>query len=110
MDHLVAFVIHIWIKLFRIIPEFRILKVILKMLNWGEYSRFSDLYSVCLKKTDHLNLKVLRSEFQKFRIFVILNFHPCTLVNILTGQQTYPVVTHNSSQNENPQKKQEQMG
>ena len=42
--------------------------------------------------------------------FVILNFYPCTHVNILTGQQTYPLVTHNNSQNENPQKKQEQMG
>ena len=29
------------------------------MLNWGDYNRFSDLYSVCLKTFDHLTLKLL---------------------------------------------------
>ena len=47
-----------------------------------------DLISVYLKTIDHLNLKllifigilqVLRFDFQKFRIFKILNFHPCDL-------------------------------
>ena len=33
-------------------------KVSLKMLNWRDYNRFSDSYSVCLKTTDHLNLKL----------------------------------------------------
>ena len=56
------------------------------MLNYGDYNRFSCLYTVCLKATDHLNFKlrkylvgilpVFRLEFQKFRILEILNFHP----------------------------------
>ena len=49
----------------------------------------SDLFSVHIYAMDHLNLKllkfvgiqqVLRFEFQKFRIFEILNFHSCTFV------------------------------
>ena len=77
---------------FRIIPEFRILrltfhrKVSLKILNYAASYGVFDLISVYLKTIDHLNLKllifigilhVLRSEFQKFRIMEILNFHPC---------------------------------
>ena len=34
------------------------LKVSLKMLNLGDYNRFSYLYTVCLKTTDHLNLNI----------------------------------------------------
>ena len=33
-------------------------KVFLKMLNLGDYSRVSCLYTVCLKATEHLNLKL----------------------------------------------------
>ena len=59
-------------------------------LNSGDNYRFSDLYSVCLETIDHLIsklwifsghiagiLQVLRSEFWKFRILEIMNFHPC---------------------------------
>ena len=50
--------------------------------DYGDYNRFSCLYTVCLKATDHLKylagiLQVLRLEFQKFRILEILNFPPC---------------------------------
>ena len=43
-------------KVFRIIPEFRIfrLKVSLKMLNSADNNSFSDLVSVYLKVFDHL--------------------------------------------------------
>ena len=52
-----------WMKIFRIIPEFRILrltfwKVSLKMLNKANYNSFSDVFSVCLKTIDALNLKL----------------------------------------------------
>ena len=40
-----------WVKVFRIIPEF-------KILNSTDYIRFSDLYSVCLKTIDHLSFKL----------------------------------------------------
>ena len=33
-------------------------KVSLIMLNWGDYNSFFDLFSVCLKTFDHLNLKL----------------------------------------------------
>ena len=33
-------------------------KVILKMLNEGDYISFSDLFLVCLRTTDHLNVKL----------------------------------------------------
>ena len=47
-------------KVFRIIPEFRMTfqKVILKMLNQGDCISFSDLFSVCLKTIDPLSLKL----------------------------------------------------
>ena len=81
-------VLNAWVKVFRIIPESRILrlKVSLKILNWVGFYGFFDLFSVYLKTLYHLNLKllifvgilhVLRFDFQKFRIWVILNFHPC---------------------------------
>ena len=72
-------------KAFRIIPEFRILRL-LKILNWADYYGFFDLISVFLKTIDRLNLKllifigilqVLRFDFQKIRILEILNLHPC---------------------------------
>ena len=48
-----------WVTVFRIIPEFRILrKVSLKMLNWKNYNRFSYLHTVCLKTVDYLFLKL----------------------------------------------------
>ena len=41
-------------KVFRIIPDFRILKLVsLKMLNSAGNYRFSDLVSVCLMVFDH---------------------------------------------------------
>ena len=48
-----------WVKVFRIIPEFRILrltfhKVSLKMLNSADNNSFSDLVSVYLKVIDPL--------------------------------------------------------
>ena len=79
-------------KVFRIIPEFRILrldfpqKVSLKILNLADSYGFFDLISGYLKTIDHLNLKLLifvgilqvsRFDFQKFRILEILNFHAC---------------------------------
>ena len=33
------------------------LKVSLKMLNYGDFDRFSYFYTVCLKTIDHLDLK-----------------------------------------------------
>ena len=75
-------------KVFKIIPEFRILKLTFhrKSASTDSYS-FFDLISVYLKTNDHLNLKllifvdiqvlhVLRFDFQKFRILEILNFSP----------------------------------
>ena len=44
-----------WVKVFRIIPKFRISSW---MLNSANYYRFSDLYSVCLKWNDHLSFKL----------------------------------------------------
>ena len=56
------------------------------MLNSADINSFSDLVSVYLKVFDYLTWKfeyfggiqqVLNSDFLKFRIFEILNFHPC---------------------------------
>ena len=43
------------VKIFRIIPEFRILmlKVSLKMLNLADFNSFSDLFSVHFRTSDH---------------------------------------------------------
>ena len=83
-----------WVKVFRIIPEFRILrltfcvKVSLKFLNSADSYGFFDLILLYLKTIDHLNFKllifigilqVLRFDFQKFRILEILNFLTCIL-------------------------------
>ena len=75
-----------WVKVFRIVPEFRILRLIsLKLLNFADSNSFFDLFSVYLNTIDHLNLKmlifigilqVLRYDFQKFRILEIWNFYP----------------------------------
>ena len=49
-------------KVFRIIPEFRIMryrKVSLKTLNSADSNSFFDLFSVYLKTIDHLNMKLL---------------------------------------------------
>ena len=51
-----------WVKVLRIIPEFRILRLTLhrksasKNLSYGINNSFSDLFSVCLKANDHLIL------------------------------------------------------
>ena len=66
-------------KVFGIIPEFRILRLTFKPQNaeLGRLYSFPDIFSVYIKTIDHLNLKllvfvgtlqVLRFEFLKFRI------------------------------------------
>ena len=60
-------------------------KVSLNMLNWTDFNSFSGLFSVYLLAIDHLNLKLLTlcrhtASFKSLRIFEILNFHQCTLV------------------------------
>ena len=64
------------------------------MLNSVDNNSFSDLVSVYLKVFDHLALnfyyfggiqQVLNSDFLKFRILEILNFHPCSY---LVGLET----------------------
>ena len=74
-------------KVFRIIPEFRILRRTFHgKSNCEDNNNFSDLGSVYLKVFDHLvwNFKyfggiqqVLNSDFLKFRILEMLNFHTC---------------------------------
>ena len=90
-----------WVTVFRIIPEFRVLRLTFHRKSASKYrSRQIVLalrfMSVCLKTDDHLNLKLLifsrhiasfRPEFLKFRIFEILNFHPC-VGNIITNTNT----------------------
>ena len=58
------------------------------MLNSAGNNSFSDLVSVYLKVFDHSiwniwsfggKQQVLNSDFLKFRILEILNFHPCAL-------------------------------
>ena len=75
-----------WMKVFRIIPEFRILR-----LNFAGNNSFSDLVSVYLKVFDHLtnNFEFLiiwrhtasftsfKFWFLKFRFLENLNFHLC---------------------------------
>ena len=46
-----------WVKVFRIIPEFRILR--LTFHKYADSYGFFDLISVYLKTIDHLNLKLL---------------------------------------------------
>ena len=67
-----------WVKVYRIIPESRILrltfqrKVGLKMLNLADYNSFSDLFPVYLKTIDHLNLKLLMfyMHTESFKIWI----------------------------------------
>ena len=76
-----------WVKVFRISPEFRILRLTFCMLNKGDHKSFSGLFYVCLRTSDHLNLKSWIfsghiasnkiESFLKFRILEIFNFHPC---------------------------------
>ena len=77
---------HVWVTVFRIIPEFRILRLESQPQN-SELGRLKFLLRfICiyLKTIYHLNLKLLSSlcmlqflrfEFLKFRIFEILNIH-----------------------------------
>ena len=47
-----------WVKVFRSIPEFRVLRltlVSLKMLNSADFNSFFDLFTVHLWAIDHLN-------------------------------------------------------
>ena len=66
------------------------------MLNSADNASFSDLVSVYLKLFDHStwNIQyfggikhVLNSEFLKFRILEILNFHPCITQTISVAQK-----------------------
>ena len=89
-------------KVFRIIPEFRILRLTFyrksasKILNKGDYNRLSDLYMVCLKTTDHLNFKFLKissghiasfnvsvskvQDFGNFELSLSINSFHCMLI------------------------------
>ena len=77
-----------WVKVFRIFPEFRVLRLTFHRKSAPKsWIRFFYLISVYPKTIDHLNLKslifigivqVLRFDFQELRILEILNFHPCT--------------------------------
>ena len=48
------------------------------MLNQGDYNRFSCLYTVCLKATDHLNLKFMIgvSKIKDFGYFELSPMYP----------------------------------
>ena len=80
----VPFVLPTWVKIFRINPEFRSLRLTsLKILNWTDFHRFSDWFQDYLNAINHLKFKlfifvgilqVLKFEFLKFRIY----FQPCT--------------------------------
>ena len=54
-----------WVKVFRIITEFRVLrldfpsKVSLKLMNYANYTSFSPLLTVCLNTIDFLYLTLL---------------------------------------------------
>ena len=67
-------------KVLRIIPEFRILRLTF-YLNKADSNGFFDMIEVYLKAILKLLIsigivQVLRSDFSKFRILEILNFHP----------------------------------
>ena len=48
-----------WVKVFRIIPEFRILRLTFHRKSASKCNNsFTDLFSVCLWTFDHLNLKL----------------------------------------------------
>ena len=78
-----------WVRVFRIIPEFRILRPTFHRKSASKcWIRFFDLNWDCLKTIDHFKLEIailngqtasLRLEFRKFRIFEILIFQPFTL-------------------------------
>ena len=59
-----------WVKVFRIIPEFRIS---IEMLNSTD-NRFSNLYSGCFKTTDHLSFKlwIFSGHIASFKITVLI--------------------------------------
>ena len=80
-------------KVFRIIPEFRILRLTFLrksaskfgIRHHADYNSFSDIFTVYLKTINHLNLKYnyfegilqrLKFEFQKFRILENFELHP----------------------------------
>ena len=57
-----------WVKVFRIITGFRILRLSLKMLNFVDNNYFSDLVSVYLKVFAHFawNFNILEA-YSKFK-------------------------------------------
>ena len=64
-----TFLLHVftWVKVFRIIPEFRVLRLTFhnfsqpKMLNLADLNSFSDLFSVHLRGIDHLNEQLFKA-------------------------------------------------
>ena len=84
-----------WVKDFRIIPEFRILrlqKVSLKMLNKADFNSFSDIFSVHLRAIDHLNSNLLilcwytvsyKIWFSKVQDFWNFELSPMTFIVIM---------------------------
>ena len=48
-----------WVKVFMIIPEFRILRLIFH--RFSDYKSFSDKFTVDLKAISHLNMKTLKA-------------------------------------------------
>ena len=79
-----------WVKVFRIIPVFRILRL---TFHWKSASTFwisqIILFAVYINTIDHFAgiLQVFRFKFLKFMIFEILNFHPC-LQTVALGTHT----------------------
>ena len=75
-SHIKLFLYHIshiaWVKVFRIKPEFRILRL---TFNRKSVSKFWINFNFKLSIFVDI-LQVLKFEFKKFRILEILNFHP----------------------------------
>ena len=79
-------------KVFRIIPEFRILKLTFQRKSASKSRIKQILLALIYFQFDHLNLKslifvgilqVLRFDYKKVRILEILNFLPCVYVVLL---------------------------
>ena len=94
LDHL-ALLAGTWVKDFRIIPEFRILRLTFQRksaskswykLLWFIFSLSKDNWPF---KLEFINIcrhaASFKNQFKKFRILEILNFHPCShLIRIYT--------------------------
>ena len=67
------------------------------MLNKEDHNSFYDLFSVCLRTFDHLNLKLLifsgheasfKTGVSKVQDLEILNFHPCNFSSSISEHYT----------------------